>query len=195
MLVGNQHRFAIESKITQVYPLTANVKTQQARGCFLVHVCGRSYGVESEDASMLGFIADSVRQRIDNRHLHGTRLYTIERISNLADALVAATLHADAAIKFDGLSGADIYNIINETDIDWAPGLDEAFDGGYHLFQLDAGNRVRLIGCKVSDDMSYGHLSDITLPSDDFYNILSDWHALYVSQVGAMLDSIKRAGR
>jgi Immunity protein 42 len=188
MIIGDTNIFAIETKIKQVYPLPENLMTQQALGCFLVHVCDRSYGVEKEDATMLGFIAASVQKRIEDRRLQERSLSALKNIPNLADALVAATLHADAKISFDGLSGAEIYKIINDNDIDWAPGLDEAFDDGYHLFQLNFEDEVRLIGCKILDDFRYNHLSDITMSSNKFYAILSEWHASYSARVDDMLN-------
>jgi hypothetical protein len=59
----------------------------------------------------------------------------------------------------------------------WAPDGDEAFDDGSYVLQFDVEDRVRLIAFRSGE--GYVHdpatLSDVWLPSDDFYGVLQEW--------------------
>lgn len=71
-----------------------------------------------------------------------------------------------------GLRHSEIATILDDNFIDWAPDGDEAFDDGSHIYQFDVSDSVRIVACKNRDDHC---LSEVWLPSDEFYSILDNW--------------------
>ncbi|HEV3416160.1 MAG TPA: hypothetical protein VG056_05085, partial [Pirellulales bacterium] len=66
----------------------------------------------------------------------------------------------------------------------WAPDGDEAFDDGSYVLQFDVRDDVRLIAFKSggSDRHDPTALSDVRLPTDDFYLILQRWHDAFEAE-------------
>jgi len=70
----------------------------------------------------------------------------------------------------------------------WAPDDDEAFDDGSYVLQFDVEGRVRVIAFRSTED--YVHdpatLSDVWLPIQGFYGVLSQWRDASVREWAAL---------
>jgi len=180
MMIGNPAIFAIESGIGRAYENLG----LRALGFFVLHIGGRRYGVRKPEATMLANSFDAVEGRIASRGKHIAPFATEPNAGAIADAFRNSIYADDQEESFFGISLIEFSKFFyGPIDVAWAPG-DEEFDDGSHVLQFDVGGRVRVIAFK-SDD-SYGHdpatLSDIWLPSDDFYNILREWHGAFEAE-------------
>lgn len=172
MLAGDVSRFAIETAIKEAY----DAPSLKALGSFVVHVAGKSYGAQTSDATLLAVPFDSIRRRIARRGQHCAPFSQFSDTSALAKALVLA-VYGDARPDSTppGLRGSEIAKILDDNFIDWAPDGDEAFDDGSHIYQFDVGDSVRIVACKHHSNGTVRCLSEILLPSDEFYGVLDKW--------------------
>jgi hypothetical protein len=80
--------------------------------------------------------------------------------------------------SYFGLSPEAFQRAIYSGGIWWSAG-DEEFDDGSYVLQFDIGDTVRLIAFKAAERGSIDQttLTDLRIPSDQFYLILERWHA------------------
>ena len=108
--------------------------------------------------------------------------------------LAGANAHqiADAflAVRYDGDRDHETFferttdafeNLLLSARIYWAPDGDEAFDDGSYVLEMDQSSGVRLIAFTRTRER-ISRLRDVRMPSDEFYNILSDWHVAFNSE-------------
>lgn len=187
MIFGNVQRFAIETEVTKVYPRDKGQRTQQALGFFIVYIKNHVFGVRNPDATTLGFVECFIRERIEKKNTYAVPWELPQNSAELINALFTATVREDPSNQFGGLSNSELDEFIIRNDIDWKGGLDEAFDGGDHLLQIEYKDQVQIIAFRVSDEFVCALPAEITLPKDEFYAVLSDWHRYYWQTVDAML--------
>jgi hypothetical protein len=133
---------------------------------------------------MLACSFDEIRRRIAMRGSHTTPFASEPDGGKIADAFRNALYAEKQHESHFGIPLAEFAETIHSKRIMWAPDGDEAFDDGSHVLQFDVGNRVRLIAFKSGP--GYLHdpatLSDIWLPTDDFYDVLQNWHDAFLSE-------------
>lgn len=165
-------RFAIEAAIKEAY----DSPSLMALGKFVIHVGDKSYGVTSSDATLLAVPFGAVRRRIAMRGRHCASFAEYGDAATLAHTLVVAvyweTGQSDMAL---GLRYSEIAKVLDDNFIDWGPDGDEAFDDGSHIYQFDVGDSVRIVACKQGADRVVDCISELWLPSEEFYSILDDW--------------------
>lgn len=176
MIVGNIDRFAIESSVSRFVPAISVL----AIGNFTVHVAGKKFGRPAVDATGLGVPLDSMRRRIEQRGLHCAPFANVTRFDLLVRELAAAVYDGATPQVVTGLDAAEVASILDDNNIEWASDGDEAFDDGSHIYQFDMDDSVRVIACKSSD---FSYIAETTLPSDEFYEILSTWVSKFESEL------------
>lgn len=174
MIVGDPECFAIESVITEAYEYPGLM----GLGYFLIHLCGRSFGLKKVDASMLACSFDEVARRIAERGSHNPPFPIDSNAERIANAFIRAgyePTHEDGE-QFFGIVAPEFRKATRR--LEWAPDGDAAFDDGSSVLHLEDMKNVRLIGYVstpeyVCDSKS---LREIWLPIDGFYAILQSWH-------------------
>jgi len=179
MIIGDPARLALESRITTAY----SDPGLRALGMFVIHICGKRYGVHASDATMLACSFNKVRERIAWRGRHTAPFVSEPDPGKIADAYRHAIYAPGQETEtFFGLKYAEFRSCIYQKQIAWAPDGDEAFDDGSFVLQLDKDDSVRLIGFKTNFE-GYGHkvgtLSDLWIGADEFYRILGEWSAAF----------------
>ena len=176
MTIGNPSTFAIESSITQAFAAPSLL----ALSFFVIHVGGSSYGIRSENATMLACSFDSVQRRISRRGMHRDPFNSETDAAKIVDAVRASWYGEDIKNQnFFGKSREEFNDALVLNEIFWAPDGDEAFDDGGHVLQYDAGGKVRLIAfknTKLQDDVT-STLADIWMSADEFYGLLDKWQS------------------
>lgn len=190
MIFGNVQRFAIETEVTKVYPRDKGQRTQQALGFFIVYIKNHVFGVRSPDATTLGFVECFIRERIEKKNVYAVPWELPQDSAELVNALFTATVREDSNNQFGGLSNSELYEFIIRNDIAWTGSLDEAFDGGDHLLQIEYKDQVQIIAFRVSDEFECALSAEITLPASEFYAVLSGWHKYYLQTVDTMLKEL-----
>ncbi|WP_417067840.1 Imm42 family immunity protein [Niveibacterium terrae] len=174
MIFGNCSKFAVEFQLAEVY----EKNSQRGLGCFLIYVNGRVYGVNAPDATLLACSYDGVANRISNRGRHVVPFVRERDPKDIVFAYLASRFDVGVSRRcFCGLSASEFEEFLTARGIVWAPDGDQAFDDGSHVLQFDDGNQVRLIAFLNDgglDDISKT-ISDVWMPSDEFYGILSSW--------------------
>jgi len=179
MIIGDPARFALESRITTAYSKPG----LRALGLFVIHICGKRYGVYEPDATMLACSLDEVRERISWRGRHTTPFSHEQDAGKIADAYRRAVYapHQEKETFF-GLPHAEFRALIYQSKLVWAPDGDEAFDDGSFVLQLDKEEHVRLIGFKTKQE-GYEHepstLADVWIDANEFYRILEEWSSAF----------------
>lgn len=196
MLAGDVSRFAIETAVKEAYAS----ESLMALGSFVVHVAGKSYGVPASDATLLAAPFDSIRARIARRGQHCAPFAKFGDATALAESLVSAVYEETRSNSIVlGLTDSEIAKLLDDNFIDWAPDGDEAFDDGSHIYQFDVGDSVRIVACK-NRELADSCLSEIWLPSDEFYGILDNWQKQFdlewrALRRGAIAIDPRQAGR
>jgi hypothetical protein len=180
MIIGNPNILAIESGSTQAYER----ESFRALGFFVIHIGGRRYGVYRPDATMLACSLDEVTRRIVNHGTHNVPFSADLQAGKIADAFLNAFYAAKHDVSYFGIPASQFHDMIQATQVVWAPDGDAAFDDSSYVLQFDVANHVRLIAFK-SDD-SYRHdpatLSDVWLANDDFYDVLQRWRDAFEAE-------------
>src|SRR5262245_30497200 len=147
-----------------------------ALGTFVVHVTGKCYGVSATDATLLAVPFGSMKRRIAMRGQHRAQFSKFSDAKALVEALISAVYTGSRPNDMTlGLSPSEVAKSLDDNFIEWGPDGDEAFDDSSHIYQFDVGDSVRIVACKHCDDLSLSDLSDIWLPSDEFYGVLDNW--------------------
>ncbi len=186
MIVGNATRFAIETEITEIYA----AQRPEALGTLIVHVASKEYGYRTPDSTTLGFPLWHLQQRLLRRGKHVASFSEVLNASMLVDVFLEAEYGITRLFKENlNMSGDEISTILGNYCINWQPDGDEAFDDGSNIYQFDIGDRVRVIACKNEATEKDRCVSEIWMPSDEFYNILDEWqrrfeHELRTTPVG-----------
>lgn len=174
MIVGNPKTFAIESVITEAYEHPGLM----ALGYFVIHICGRSFGLKELDASMLACSFDEVARRIANRGSHRPPFPLDSDAGKIANSFIRAGYEPthDDSEQFFGIVAPRFRKATRR--LEWAPDGDAAFDDGSYVLHLEDTERVRLIAYSSIPDYVYDPetLRDVWLSSDDFYAVLHSWH-------------------
>jgi hypothetical protein len=183
MVVGDPVRFALESWIEKAFENPA----QLALGFFNILVQGQRYGVHQPDATLLAVSFDEVSKRLERRGTHVVP-YSDAEPGVLADAFRASIYGNEYGTPYPGMTLEDFAGSVVASNINWAPDGDEAFDDGSYVLQIDRGDCVRLIAFKTEQTGRFDSatLSDLTLKSDDFYDVLRRWHAEFLSEWEAL---------
>lgn len=186
MIVGNQSTFAIESCITQPYEKLS----QRALGFFIIHVAGKSYGVQSPEATLLACSFDTVGRRIAQRGKHCVEIGSTPNAAKIVDAVHTALYdESRQGESFFGMSADELRDALASNEIVWAPDGDAAFDDGGHVLQFDQGDRVRLIAFKNTIDSKdvLSTLAEVWVGADEFYGILYKWQSRFEAEWVAAL--------
>lgn len=174
LLVGDKSRFAIESYLAQPFERLS----QRALGYFIVHICGRVYGVQSPEATLLACSFDAVTRRLTRRGTHIAPFATGESAQELVHAVQTA-LYEDTRpdVRFWGMSAEGLSDELTAQEIVLAPDGDAAFDDGSHILQFDQGDQVRLVAFQNSSDAAWNgdSLTDLTMDAAEFYRVLESW--------------------
>lgn len=170
MIVGDQARLAIESRITRAY----EGRGLLALGFFLIHVAGVEYGVRAPDASMLANSFDSVMERIQRRGFH-TAYFSLAPAVKIAETFLDVIYGDPRMSDCFGRSPESFLDAVESAAITWAPDGDAAFDDGSYVLQFDIEDKVRLIAFKSGDEGRVESLSEVVVESEKFYKLLSDW--------------------
>jgi hypothetical protein len=177
MIVGHPETFAIESGITEAYEYPGLM----ALGYFIIHICGRSFGLKELDASMLACSFDEVARRIAHRGSHNPPFPIDSDAGKIANAFIRAgyePTHEDSE-QFFGIVTPRFREATRH--LEWAPDGDAAFDDGSHVLHLEDMEKVRLIAYASTPDYVYDPetLRDVWLSGDDYYAILQSGHARF----------------
>ncbi|MBY5900189.1 hypothetical protein HFO88_07555 [Rhizobium leguminosarum] len=180
MIVGDRTAFAIESEITKAFPSIS----QRALGSFVLHIRGRTFGVQEPDASMLGHSFHEVNDRLRRRGTHCIPVLADIDAAQIADAYIDAIFRETTRTDYFGLSREEFTEAIHTSAVTWAPDGDEAFDDGSYVLQLDVGNKVRLIAFINTDSPEDvgATLSEEWLDAGLFYGVLSRWSELFAAE-------------
>ena len=174
MIVGDPKTFAIESEITVAYTRLSF----RALGLFVIHVRDQRYGVYEPDATLLACSLDEVETRIAKRGTHVLPILQQCDASTIAETFASARYRDCSADECLGIPPVELDSMIAAAGVDWAPDGDEAFDDGSFVLQFDVEDMVRLIGFKrpyEDGSIDPSTLTDVQLPADQFYGILSEW--------------------
>ena len=155
--------------------------SQLALGAFVLHIGGRTFGVDQSDATVLGCSLDEVRLRIQRRGKHLLPILTGVCAVDVAQAYLDALYLGTPRLEYFGLSKAEFADVLQSSGAIWAPDGDEAFDDGSHVLQFDVGNLVRIIAfvnMEVADDRSRS-VCEEWMDAELFYGILSAWEHLF----------------
>ena len=174
MIVGDPGTFAIESVITEAYEYPGLM----ALGYFIIHLCGRSFGLKELDATMLACSFDEVARRIRGRGSYNPPFPLDSSAGRIANAFIRAgyePTHEDSEQFFE-IVAPEFRKATRR--LEWAPDGDAAFDDGSYVLHLEDLKNVRLIGYVSTPAYLYDaqSLREIWLPIDDFYAILQNWH-------------------
>jgi hypothetical protein len=179
MVVGDSDHFALESEITHAYAR----KSLRALGFFLIHVAGEAYGVRLWDATMLACSLDEVARRISMRGMHTSSVLSAAESESVAIAYDRAVYREHLADElFFGMRHSEFVNLLQSRHLVWAPDGDEAFDDGSCVLQIDAGDRVRLIGFRRTMNSEPENLKEVWMTADDFYDVLKSWHVRFLKE-------------
>ena len=194
MLIGDPSNFAIESCISIAYEELG----ARALGYFVIHICGRCYGVREPDATWMACSFDTVEKRIAQRGTHTAPFATEPNAGKIVDAYRDARHAPDQENdQFFGIPRSEFSDMFYSKNLIWAPDGDEAFDDGSSVFQFDVNDRVRLVGFGLKRcEADYPHdpdipsayereihcyqhdpvtLSDVWIEANKFYEILQAW--------------------
>lgn len=190
MIKGNPLDFAVESRVSKVFPQ----RSLMALGSFVIHVAGSAYGVSSPTATMLACSFDSVERRIDRRGKHEA-FFANEKASDIVRQYVSA--------YFGGMDDADsralIFNVekfcsaIEIGELVMAPDGDAAFDDGSHVLHFDVGEHVRIIAFRneIDERVRSQSISEATIDAAIFYSTLQDWVNSFSNEWRARLAGIR----
>jgi hypothetical protein len=178
LTIGDPRQFAIESCITRAYVRLSF----RALGYFLIHVGGCSYGVRSEDATMLECSFEEVGSRILRRGSH-TAPFSNEPDATLIASAVYDAIYTsdDNAKELSGISTISLVDMVRTRHLKWAPDGDEAFEDGSRVLHFDVDGRVRIIAHTLKTDERGRHrpcpetLRDQWINADTFYGVLQRW--------------------
>jgi len=175
VIVGNPLSFAIESEIIQAY----EQPSLRALGFFLVHVCGRQYGVREPDATMLACSLDEVERRLDARGSHTAPFAKEPDANKIAEAYCNAIYADRQDASYLGMEVMEFCRCFQRdaNSLAWAPDGDQAFDDGSHVLHFDVADQVRLIAFTRNRGYLYdpGTITDVWLKAEGFYSILQRW--------------------
>jgi len=174
MIVGDPAIFAIESSVTAAYSRLSF----RALGYFLLYIDGQKYGAQRPDATMLACSFDEVGRRLMDRGMHIAPIYE-NRSSNEIAKIFRGMHFSDSHDDNEFISAESVF-ISNR--LVWAPDGDSAFDDGSYVLHFDLGSDVRIIAFKSQNDPSMGFDTphEIILKANEFYNILKQWHDLFL---------------
>jgi hypothetical protein len=172
-IVGHREVFAIEWCITEALESVSQI----ALGYFVVHINGKSFGVKSPDATLLGCSLYEVKERIAKRGAH-VATFSKKPAIEIADAYRNA-IYSDLPLnaKLFELSVEEFTEIIFVQKIQWAPDGDAAFDDGGHILHFDDGLNVRLVAFsnEIKREDFLNSVVDINLDAANFYGTLEKW--------------------
>jgi hypothetical protein len=175
MVIGNPASFALESRITTAYSELG----LRALGLFVIHICGKRYGVYEPEATMLASAFDKARERISWRGRHTAPFSSEPDAGRIADLYRLAIYAPDQENEiFLGHTHEEFRTSFYSSKLVLAPDGSEAFDDGSFVLQFDKEEHVRLIGFKTNKE-GYGHepssLADVWIGTNEFYRILEEW--------------------
>jgi hypothetical protein len=177
MLIGDPSEFAVESEINQAY----ESKGQIGLGFFNIHISGNRYGVHEYDASLLACSYHEVAERLARRGQHVFSMDETADGHTIADRFLKSYYGKHSNPEFaDHIVGRRLL---------WAPDGDAAFDDGGHVFHIDDGNKVRLIGCIIgNDDATLQAFAELWLEGDTFYGLLNAWKHAFLADWRSQLE-------
>lgn len=180
-LIGNRECFAIESRISIAYA----IHDYNASGSFVIHIGGKTYGIDAHDATDLGCSLLRVEERLATRGGHASHIADYINAGEIADAAYGSLFgRGDIEYSSLGLPKEYLENELREKKLFWVPNGDAAFDDGSFILQIDIGEQVRLIGFRLGELPRHdpATLADVRISSDEFYGILESWRCIYKAQ-------------
>lgn len=174
LIVGDPRRFALETRVDRAFSRLSYC----ALGYFVVHMMGEVYGIREQDATLLGCSYDAICRRLERKGSHFGSFATGLLANEVANCFRMAYYEGSfSETKCLGLSPDQIVEEALKNDLIFAPDGDEAFDDGSNILQFDLESEVRLVAFKncPSENISIGSISEIYMPIDEFYEILTFW--------------------
>ncbi len=155
MLFGNKEKFAIEFEVKEIY----HDKRFIGDGFFVVYIDGFMYGRKEDDATSFGCIRSTLKY-FDVLQSPSKNPFNKYECYELCDKFYDTAYRMERRYKEE-----EIKDFIKEAEITydkrenclldyWTP-MEEAFDDGSFVLQLNEGDSVRLLGFKTSDDETY----------------------------------------
>ncbi len=186
IIFGNPSRFAIESDISKIY----STRSLMALGYFVIYVCGMMYGVKKSDATALACSYHEVLRRLQQRNSH--KLPSSHHMNCLELAMKLHDMeygdHEVELLDSCTETDADLRKALHANHVLWAPDGDEAFDDGSFVLHIDTDSEVRLIAYRVMEskyEVDKQSVSEIYMPAEEFYSILSQWTEAFRALVDA----------
>jgi hypothetical protein len=139
---------------------------------------------------MLACSLDEVARRIARRGHHLALFSEVGNAVEIAEAYIRAVYRESApADQFLGLNLPEFTEAVRAGKFEWAPDGDEAFDDGSYVLQFDVGDHVRLIAFRQNEEDGdiIVDLGQAWLASSDFYDVLEQWRACFLSEWQALL--------
>ena len=183
MIIGNPTKFAVEYKITEVN----EILSQRALGYFIIHVCGKTYGIKAPNATLLGSAFYELQDIIARRGTHIASFISESDAAEIANGYLVGGYSWDSEneIFFD-MRADEFYSFLCSKKID-SGCFDEAFDDGTHFLLFDIGNQVRFIIFK-NEEYTANPISEIWLDADEFYGILADYLVQFEGERAKLLE-------
>lgn len=179
--IGNSSIFAIESEVA--VPLQR--LSERGLGYFVLYVDGRCYGNRRADATLLACSLDAVDRRISRRGLHKIEFLAAATAFDIADSVRAATYdESRQGERFFQKSNSEFLQLLEKSEVIWAPDGDAAFDDGSHVLQFDEGEQVRLIAFRNVSDIAdlAATIREAWIESQEFYEILEKWRTRFLEE-------------
>jgi hypothetical protein len=163
MIVGNKFEFAIEYTIQEFYQ-----SNFIGDGMFIIYIENIVYGKIDERQTTFSGIIPSLGRRAKEVNIVHDYLKNIDTM-DLCDAWFQYSFQKENGTRID----ASVMKLISKYDIEWHT-MDEAFDDGSTVLQINEGNTVRLIGLKYDTNYSdyKKSINYISLPTNVFCNTI-----------------------
>jgi hypothetical protein len=138
------------------------------------------YGLAAEYAAVLGCSFNCIVDRFRNRGKHVVPMLDTHSAESIAQNWVQYVyakppdLQTSAELDYRNRYLEGVY----ERGAQMAPDGSEAFDDGSLIFQFDIGAKVRLVACRFGiapEPYRAVDISEVTLYSDEFYDVLGAW--------------------
>ena len=166
MLFGTKEIFGIEIEINNLFH-----DEWIGEGKFIVHICGKSYGLDELYATILYSIPNELYNYYQKPYNTNLDLQDFESHT------IAKGYYLQNYSETD-LSGWD-QDFLNKTQKlrEWSP--EAAFDDSSHVIHLDDGHMTRVIGfksCMIDNDCMVmdNSCSEIQLPREEFKRVIKD---------------------
>lgn len=168
MLFGIKEEFAIEFEVKEFY----HDKRFIGDGFFVVYIDGFMYGIKEDDATSFNAIIGTLKDLMNS-------MYPEKNLLDKYDDFELCDKYYDnyrdiKRYSYDETKYfVDSYNNINNFIEEWAQ-MEEAFDNGCFVLQLNETEYVRLLGFNTLSDGSYDieDVHGVIIPKEKYLTII-----------------------